>query len=75
MLFCSLPVVAGIMDAKVSLRHPVELQHFSEQLVSELLTQLIAQEELQLTLYCMYAVLNSWQNKTPVSVIDSLRFY
>ncbi len=43
-----LPVVVIIMDVKLPLRQPVELQQFTEQLVWEVLTQLSAQEALQL---------------------------
>lgn len=42
-------VVVIIMEAKVSLRQPVELQQLTEQLVREEFLQLMEQEALQLT--------------------------
>lgn len=42
-------VVVVIMEAKVSLRQPVELQQLTEQLVREEFLQLMEQEALQLT--------------------------
>lgn len=42
-------IVPTIIDTKVSLRQPVALQHFTEQLVQEVLTQLLAQAVVQLT--------------------------
>lgn len=42
-------VVVIIMEAKVSLRQPVELQQLTEQLVWEEFLQLMEQEALQLT--------------------------
>lgn len=48
-----------IMEAKVLLRHPVELQQFTEQLTWEVLLQVASQVSLQLTLYNMFGHLIS----------------